>query len=234
MKLKQLIIPFLLLAATAAPAGAQRRVSADVEVKTVIGGKRTTVTKSVYCTNNGRLVTLFRTPMTYYAVSNTKGELKIYNPETREVMSERDEAVSSYTELLYIFMTGHIDDLGLGYFGYKSSATGREDGYIKKTFKPSDVNLPQVEIVYEDYLPIYCAYTSPEGRPLGKKYLSDYKTYGRFILPQRITDINYGKDRDSSVVRTIYSSVRVDVDDPNFGFQIPADAKPAKLEAPAK
>ena len=142
--------------------------------------------------------------------------------------------MSSHTELIFIYLSGHVDDLGLGYFGYKAGATVREDGYVKKTFTASDSTLPKVEIVYEDYLPIYCAYTSPDGKLLSKKYLSDYKSYGRLVLPHRITDISYGKNRDSSVVRTIYSSVKIDVDDPNFNFQIPADAKPMKLEAPDK
>ncbi len=233
MKFKRLILPLLLLAATA-PALAQRKVSADVEVKTVTGGKLTTVTKSVYCTNNGRLVTLFRTPLSYYVISNTKGEIKLYKPDTNEVLSDVDQSMSSGTELVSIFMTGHIDDLGLGYFGYRAGGITREDGYIKKTFTSSDAGLPSVEIVYEDYLPIYCAYTSRDGRLLSKKYLSDYRTYGRFVLPHRITDISYGKNRDSSIVRTLYSSVKVDADDPNFDFQVPADAKPMKLEVPSK
>ena len=233
MKLKRLILPLLLLAATV-PALAQRKVSADVEVKTVSGGKLSTVTKSVYCTNNGRLVTLFRTPLSYYMLSNAKGEIKLYKPDTNEVLSDVDQAMSSNTELVSIFLNGRIDDLGLGWFGYKAGAASREDGLVKKTFTPSDAGLPVVEIVYENYLPIYCAYTAPDGKLLSKKYLSDYKTYGRFILPQRITDISYGKNRDSTIVRTLYSSVKIDADDPNFDFQIPADAKPMKLDIPEK
>ena len=232
MKLKLLIIPLLLLAV--APLYAQRKVSADVEVKTVNNGKLSTVTKSVYCTNNGRLVTLFRTPVSYYVVSNLKGEMKLYTPGTNEVLSEIDPAYSSGSEPVFLFMTGHIDDLGLSFYGYKAGAATKEDGYVKKTFRPSDPSRPVVEIVYEDYLPIYCEYTASDGRLLSKKYLSDYKTHGRFILPQRVTDISYGVKGDSSVVRTIYSGVKVDTDDPNFDFQIPADAKPLKLDVPAK
>ena len=48
-------------------------------------------------------------------------------------------------------------------------------------------------------------------------------------MPMRMTDINYGEGKDSSVVRTLYSSVKVDVDDPAFSFQVPADATPMKL-----
>ena len=232
MKNKLLIIPLLLLVAS--PLYAQRKVSADVEVKTVIDGKLTTVTKSVYCTNNGRLVTKFSKPLPYYVVSNSKGEMNLYKPDTNEVLSDYDPSFSSNTELIMLFMSGRIDDLGLSSFGYKAGSATREEGFVKKSFKSPDTTKPDVEIVYENYLPIYCEYTAQDGRLLSKKYLSDYKTYGRFILPQRVTDITYGVKRDSSIVRTLYSNVKVDVDDPNFDFQIPADAKPMKLDAPAQ
>ncbi len=230
---KSYILPlFLLLAAL--PAGAQRKVSADVEVKTVNNGKLTTVTKSVYCTNNGRLVTLFRKPYTYYVVSNAKGEVQIYRPDTNEILPQTDKSLSSNTELISMFMQGRIDDLGLGFFGYKVTATTRDEGYIKKTFTTADAQMPVVTIVYEDYLPIYCEYNAPDGKLLSKKYLSDYKRYGRFILPCRSTDILYGEKRDSSVTRIIYSNVKVDVDDPAFDFEVPADAKPMPIQEAAK
>ena len=229
MDLKSAIILPLLLCLAAIPAGAQRKVSADVEVMTVAGGKLSKVTKSVYCSNNGRLVTLFKKPYSYYVVANAKGEVQLYRPESNEVLTQIDKDLSSGSELVMLFMGGHIDDLGLRAYGYKLSATTREDGLLKKKFTPSDPTLPEVEIVFEDYLPIYCAYTSPEGRLMSKKYLADYRQYGRLMLPLRITDIAYGKGRDSTVVRTIYSSVKVDVDDPAFDFQVPADATPMKL-----
>lgn len=233
MDLRRTIVP-LLLVLFCLPLSAQRRISADVEVKTVINGKLSTVTKSVYCTRNGRLVTLFRSPYSYYAVSNSKGEIQIYNPGTNEVLSRIDDSMSSNTELVMLFMSGHIDDLGLGFFGYKATGTSRDGEYLKKVFTSPDTQKPKVEIVYENYLPIYCEYTSPEGKCLSKKYLSEYRNFGRFTLPVRITDISYGKGRDSTVTRTIYSSVRPDVDDPAFDFTVPADAKPMKLEEPAK
>ena len=72
MKLRRIIIT-LLLAAASLPLLGQRKVSADVQIKSVAGGKVATVTKSVYCTGNGRLVTYFRSPRAYYMVTNTKG-----------------------------------------------------------------------------------------------------------------------------------------------------------------
>lgn len=234
MDLKSAIILPLLFCLAAIPAGAQRKVSADVEVKTVSGGKLSTVTKSVYCANNGRLVTIFKKPVSYYVVANAKGEAQLYRPASNEVFTQTDKSLASGTELVMLFMGGQIDDLGLRAFGYKLTATTRDDGYVKKTFKPSDPTLPDVEIVSENYLPIYCLYTAPDGKVLSKKYLSDYKQFGRLMLPLRVTDIAYGKGNDSTVVRTIYSSVKVDVDDPAFAFQVPADATPMKLPEAAR
>ena len=233
MKLKNLLLPILLLAA-ASPAFAQRRVSADVEVKTVINGKLTTVTKSVYCTSNGRLVTLYRKPLLYYSVSNAKGEMSIYKPDTNEVFNQIDPSLSSNNDLVMLFMSGHIDDLGLGYYGYRATDTSRDGEYVVKTFTPSNPSLPVVQIVYEDYLPIYCSYTGSDGKLLSKKYLSDYKRFARFVLPLRVTDIAYSTGKDSSIVRTLYSGVKVDEDDPAFDFTVPADAKPMQLEPPVK
>lgn len=232
MKIKILTLAFLILAAV--PAGAQRKVFADVEVKTVINGKVTTVTKSVYCTNNGRLVTLFHKPTTYYSVVNQKGEMQIYNPSSNEVFSQIDQSLSSNTDLVYLFMNGRIDDLGLGWFGYKASASDKDGQYAKKTFTSSDPSKPKVEIVYEDWLPIYCEYTGRDGKLLSKKYLSNYQRFGHLVMPLRVTDISYGAKKDSSVVRTIFSGVQVDQDDPNFNFEVPAGAKPMELPEPGK
>ncbi len=230
---KSYILPLLLCLVTL-PAGAQRKVSADVEIKTVTNGQLTTVTKSVYCTNNGRLVTLFHKPYSYYVVSNTKGEILVYRPDTNEVFPQTDKSLSSNTDLIFLFMQGRIDDLGLGYFGYKVTNTTRDEGFIKKTFTPSDTQMPTVDVVYEDYLPIYCEYKSMGGKLLSKKYLSDYKRFGRFMFPCRSTDIVYGEKRDSAVTRELYSNLQIDVDNPLFDFQVPADAKRMQVEEPKK
>ncbi|MBO6169500.1 MAG: hypothetical protein J6O51_05960 [Bacteroidales bacterium] len=235
MQKRYITIFLLFLTSLAAlPLHAQRKVSADVQVKTVINGKVSTVTKSIYCNNNGRLVTSFKKPTTYYVVTNSKGEMQFYYPATNEVYTQIDQAFSSTGELVWLFMSGRIDDLGLGAYGLKQTSTSREDGYIKKTFSSSDPTKPVVEIVYENYLPIYCAYTSPEGKLLSKKYLSDYQRFGRFTLPLRVVDINYGSKKDSSVVRTLYSSIKVDEDAPEFSFEVPSDATPLQLPKPGE
>ena len=53
----KVLIPFLFIISISA--SAQRNVAAEMEVKTLYGGKVTTVASKVYCTSSGRLVQVF-------------------------------------------------------------------------------------------------------------------------------------------------------------------------------
>ena len=104
--------------------------------------------------------------------------------------------------------------------------TVREDGLVKKTYvtdKSGDI--PKVEIVYENFLPIYCGYIDASGKTVTKTYYSKYVPAGRMMLPTRTTSITYTSPTDSSVMRTIYSDIQVDGNDPLFDFQVPSNAK---------
>ena len=225
---KGLISAALLLIALGA--SAQRRASADVEIKTLADGKVTTVTKRVFCQGNGRLVTVFSSPYDYRTITNLKGEFKLYVPSSNEVFSRVDKDFGSENELLYLFLSGRQDNLGLLGMGYTLQSSGfDEEGYLKRTYttKKKD-SAPTVELVLKDYLPVYVAYLDHSGNVLSKTYLSHYTTGSRMAFPTRVTEISYNKEkRDSTVVRTIYSSVSVDGSDPNFDYQVPAGAKPA-------
>ena len=63
-----LILSVLLIISMSA--SAQRRVSADMEVKTLYGGKVTSVESKVYCSSTGDLVRVFNSPSTYYTITN--------------------------------------------------------------------------------------------------------------------------------------------------------------------
>lgn len=214
-------------------ASSQKRASADIEVKQVVGKQVVTITKSVYCSNNGRLVIWVHSPQEYYIVTNALGETKMYLPKTNEVMSDRSGALNSSEEPLSVFLMGRVDDLGMGLEGYVLKSTAREDGLLKKTFESKKAEVaPIVEIVYDkNYLPIYCAHLSSTRQILTKRYLAHYSFQPRFVFPERITDITYGSRKDSTVVRNIYTNIKVDSDDPMFDFEIPSDAKEASLPA---
>ena len=210
---------------------AQRRISAGVEVKTLYSGKVTTVASKVYCTSAGRLIQVFDSPYRYYTVTNPNGEFNIYIPETNEVYSERKEDFSDRDDILYLFLSGRGDDMGLGLYGYKLSGTVRDGGgIVKRTYVPSapGKGVAKVELVHENYLPIYLAYYNDGGAVVGKLYLSSYNRFGNMMLPLRVTSVQYTSKKDSTLVRTVYSDVKVDGQDPMFDFQVPAGAKPVK------
>ena len=212
-------------------ATAQRRVSAEMEVKTLYGGKVTTVGSRVFCSSSGRLVQVFDSPSLYYTITNPDGEFKMYIPGTNEVYSERKEDFSDRDNLLYLFLSGHGDDMGLGLYGYKLSSTSREEGgLLKRVYLPSapGKGLAKVELVQENYLPIYLAYYNDKGAVVSRIYLSSYTRFSNLMLPLRVTSVQYGAKKDSTLVRTIYSDVVVDGQDPMFDFKVPSDAKPVK------
>lgn len=229
------IIIFLTAAALLVPAGAsaQRRISADVEVKQAAGGKVATITKRVHCSSDGRAVVHFLKPQDYILLTNMKGETRMYIPSTNEVIVDNSATLTSQDELIAVFMSGRSEDLGLGMYGYRLQGTTREDGLVKKTYVTDKAgDIPKVEIVYENFLPIYCGYLDASGRTITKTFYSKYVPAGRLMLPTRTTSITYTQ-KDSSVVRTIYSDIKVDDDDPLFDFQVPSGAKvvtPAKTK----
>lgn len=226
---KHILLPVFLLLSI--EAFAQRRVSADVEVKTVTGGNVTTVTKSVYCLNNGRLVAYFHSPFEYVMDTNILGECKIYFPSSNEVYVDSSGSITSKDELLSLLLSGRLEDLGVSLSGYRLKTTERlPDALLKKTYQSTNSDMPaQCEIVYKDFLPIYSATLTEDGHPLVKVYYSRYGNVGYTPFPHRSTEIIYNSPKDSTVIRTIYSNIVIDGDDSRFDFSVPEDAKPLDM-----
>lgn len=230
MQLKSLLISTLMI--ISASAAAQTRVAADVEEKTVMDDKVVTRTSEVYCTSDGRLVQLFGGATTYYVLSNLTGEFKAYFPKSNEVFSDRKDDYSTKDNLLYLFLSGHSDDLGLSSYGYRLASSTTEDGLLKRTYLPTKKaakGVAKIELVLENYLPIYIGYYDRTGHLVSKSYFSSYKEFPRISLPQRVTAISYTSGKDSTIVRTLYSNIRFDSNEPMFDFRIPDDATPKKL-----
>lgn len=219
---------FISILAFLAPlaAFAQSRVAADVEVKTLLDGKVTTVTKREFCNGNGRLVTVFISPSRYIITTNLQGEMSVYNPATKETFSDRGDEFSTKDNLLYLFLSGRSADLGLASYGYSlQKSQAEEGGYLKRTYTTRQADkAPAIEVVLKDYLPVYVAYLNGSGDVMSKTYLSGYDFSSGFVFPTRVTGIDYLKDRDSTVTRTIYSNVRTNSTDAEFSFEIPSDA----------
>lgn len=225
------IVLAILLTVNTFSISAQRKISADVEVKQAASGNVATITKRVHCSNDGRVIIHFLKPEEYYVLTNSKGEMKMYMPKSNQVLLENSSDLSSQDELISIFMNGRVDDLGLAAFGYKLKETKREEGYIKKTFTAAGKGgYPTIEVVYENFLPIYCGYLDNSGKTVRKTYFSKYAPVGRMMFPTRMTEITYTSPKDSTVARTVYSNFKVDQDDPMFSFEVPSDAKVVTLK----
>jgi len=226
LKIRSYITILALALLCCLPAAAQKKVSADIEVKQAYKGKVTTITKSVYCESNGRLVVVFHKPNNYFMLTNRIGETQVYTPSTNEVVVDNSGAMTSANEMLFAFIEGHASDLNLPADGYNLSSTTRDGEYIVKKFKSmTDAEVPEVEVAFKDYLPVYCAFLNNAGQPVRKLYYAHYEQKSRFTAPTRVTEITYGKQKDSTVTRLVYSNVKVDVDAPEFNFVVPSDAK---------
>jgi len=224
-------LQLLLLILISIPVSAQRRVAAEMEVKTLYSGKVSTVRSRLYCSASGRLVQVFKAPDEYYTITNPDGEFQVYFPKTNEVYAERKADFSDRDNLFYLFLSGHGDDLGLSLYGYRLSSTAREgDGTVKRVYVPSlpGKGAAKIELVLENYLPIYLAYFNEGGSVVSKTYLSSYSRFSNLMLPLRVTSVQYTSKKDSTLTRTLYSNVTVDGNDGLFDFRVPADARPIK------
>ena len=116
--------------------------------------------------------------------------------------------------------------MGLTSLGYALSGSSTdEDGYLKRVYTTRKKEaVPRVEVVLKDFLPVYVAYMDHSGNVVSKTYLSGYDLASRFVFPSRVTAIDYLKDRDSSVTRTLYSNIKLNSDESGFSFVLPDDA----------
>ena len=84
----------------------------------------------------------------------------------------------------------------------------------------------EVDIVYENMVPIYCEYRDIKNEVIRKTYYYEYYHGSFFNLPQKITEISYTSSNDSIIKRTSISNIKLgsEIDERLFKFDIPADA----------
>jgi len=218
----------ILLALIPAQAFAQRTISSDVVAKQVFDGKVITTHKHVWCSSTGVLVSSFSLPKSYISVQTMQGNGQLYFAESNSVYNDNSGAMSCKDELLYIFLTGGVYDMGLSQYGYKLKSSDTDsDGYVKRTYTCNVPGAaPVAELVTKNYLPVYLAHKRADGKVMGKLFLSNYVQVGRLSVPARTTEIVYKSAKDSIVVRTDYKNlIADDKSDPLGGFQVPSDAK---------
>jgi len=234
MKKTALFLSLILFSAIWQNSFAQvKKISVHKKTQVLKDGKKQTIEANCYYSaENGIFVAHYLSPKEFIKITNRKGELKIYFPETNKVTTKQDFYFSSENELLHYFVNNLIDDLGLKKEGFTMSDSRYDDGYLVTTWTaPSDMKaVEKVEIVFEDMIPIYAAYFSRENEVMRKIYYSDYYQRNRLLLPRRITEITYTAKNDSTIKRTIYSNIKQNgaVNEKYLDYEIPEDAQITK------
>ncbi len=184
---------------------------------------------SLYDGETGKIISHYLSPKEFYKTINQKGETTIYTPDDNTVTFLQNSQYSSSNELLYYFVNNQTQDMGLKHEGFSQTDTRREDNYIITTWQapPAMKAVSSVELVSENFLPVYAQYFNHKGKILKKIYYYNYYKSSRFCLPRKITEITYTADNDSTVRRTTYSDIQTgdDLDDQLFNFKIPEDAE---------
>ncbi|WP_111445383.1 LolA family protein [Breznakibacter xylanolyticus] len=205
-------------------------VSADVTHQILQKGKVMTVkSQTLYDGKSDKIVCHYFNPKEFYKTVNNKGEMRIYFPKDNTVSYTQNNHYSSNNELMYYFVNNKVDDLGLKSEGFKVKSTNYKDDHLVVTWEAPVHLMPvkEVDVVFENYLPIYSEYRGVDGKVLKKIYYYQYFSCPEFNFPQKITEVSFDASPDSILKRTTYSNIKIgnQVDRTLFNFEIPANAK---------
>lgn len=210
------------------------KISSRMESKTLIKGKLLTVVADLYYrAYDGKLITHYISPRDYYVITNSKGELKIYDEKKNEVYLSQNIAYSTETTVFYYFLSEKSSDLGLREMGFTLTKTEVKNKMtITKWFPPKTMynQFSSIELVHENNVPIYISYINPKKKLIKKVYYSNYFNYGFINLPQRITQFDYLSTGDSLINRMTFTDIKIDNQSNSkyFNYSIPATAKIVK------
>lgn len=224
------LLPFSLFLLLALPLAAQGRLSADVTIRQVHNGKSIRVEKQLFYSAAGNLVVHYTYPQEYYMLTNTLGEMQVYQPAAGEVMQVADAEFSSQSEFFALFLRPDYADLGLVRAGFALREVKREGKDQIKTYRPANLdsrNIGRVVVVCRDGKPIYSAFYDHADLLVRKVYYSRYTTLPSFTFPTSVTQISYNAAGDSVIKKEEYRNVRTSgfAPDAPFDFQVPANAR---------
>lgn len=207
------------------------RIMLRMEAQSLHKGKRADVVADLYYqTLDGHMITKYFKPVDHVAITNNKGELTIYNEQDNTVYREQSLDYSSDNNLIYFFLSGKTQDLGLQQMGFELMETEFLEGLMKTSWFPPQHMFhlfSRIELVHEHNLPIYAAYYDSAEKLVKKVYYTDYEVFPEIILPLTVTEFNYLPGNDSIVSRMRFSDIRINrrAVSPWFNFTIPSDAK---------
>lgn len=206
------------------------KISLKMETKSLTKGKLLKFQSEVYYLyKEGKMITRYTYPKEYFYISNKLGEAKIYFPDKNEVYVKTDKLFTTENNVLYIFLNNKTQDMGLMDLKFKVKETRFDEGLSVTTWIPPVEllsRISKVELVHENYQPIYSAYYKDE-KIVQKIYYYDYMILNQFSLPQNITQIDYFANGDSTINKITISDLKsgLKANSQYFDFIIPEDAK---------
>jgi len=178
---------------------------------------------------DGRMITRYIQPAYQVMIANNKGEVSLFNEKENTVVYRQGHEYSTESGMIQFFLQGKTRDMGLSDFGFQQMDT-RFDGnlVITEWFPPASLYhlYNRIELVHEDFMPIYVAYYDATRNLAKKVYYSDFQHFGDVYLPGLVTEFNY-IGNDSIINRIRFSNIKVNHQavSPWFNFEIPSDAR---------
>lgn len=228
--LVNLIILILILPGLSNAQSGIQKISAHIFTRQAENGYKASLEGDIYYSANGDMISYFSSPKNYIVVTNSKGEMRIYNPQENTVIQLQNNLLSSNITPFYYFLSGKTEDMGLRQAGYHVIET-KFDKTLKITlWKASHISdkdpIRYVKLVHERNNPIYMDYENAGKNVIRKVYYYNYINLSGIDFPRTFTEILYQK-KDSVITKTAYSEFKINDQANNsmFEFKIPPNAK---------
>ncbi|MDD2412619.1 MAG: hypothetical protein RBS19_04905 [Bacteroidales bacterium] len=210
----------------------EQKISLTQTVRMLKDNKKVSIVSDIYYHfDSGILITHQEDPFEHFVITDSKGEIKIYNPEKNEVFVSRDPSKITDQTLLFYFFAKRLNDFGLRDMGFTLENTEFKDDLKISWWKNDYPENPikKAELVHRNDLPIYMAYYDKDNFVSRKVYYSSYTTLDEMPiqLPKTITDINFYSKKDSIINQTIFTNITYGnkAKSPIFDLKIPLNAK---------
>ena len=211
----------------------EKRISLTQTTRSLKNNKKISYSSDIfYNFDNGIMIVHQTEPFEHFVITDSKGEIKIYNPAKNEVYISRDPSQITEHSLFYYFLSNRLFDFGLRDLGFTMSKTETKNDVLVTWWTPpvnSKSPISKVELVHQNFLPIYMAYYSSKNEIIKKNYYYNYLNDNIIPvkLPQKIVEFNYFENKDSIVSQLIFSDIRFGKDATSnlFDYKIPLNAK---------
>ncbi len=213
---------------------AQSAISAKLNTRTIRAGKVVVLNGEIfYKIAGGNMISHYTTPFEQYIFNTSKGELKIYDPKKNTITQQVNFQFGTETTQFYYFFNKYKEDMGLRKMGFINKNSKFDNNLLVTTWQsPPKVekDIKQVELVHKDGNPIYSKYIDGQNKIVKKIYYAEYQKIGNSDFPLSITQIDYFSAKDSVIVKTKYSDIKINekIDSKLANYAIPSNAKYVK------